>query len=512
MTAPSVRHLVVVLGDQLDRRSAAFDGFDAAQDLVWMAEVAQESTQVWSTQPRIAMFLAAMRHFAEALRTEGLPLQYRQLDDAANRGSLAAELAATLATLRPARVLLVQPGEWRVREALRAVASGAGVPLDEREDRHFLVTPAAFARYAEGRPALVMEHFYRAMRRRHRVLMDGDAPAGGAWNFDAENRSAYDRNGPGFLPPPPAFTPDALTRQAIALVRQRFHDHPGRLDRFAWPVTRTQALAALDAFVADRLPLFGHWQDAMWGGQPWLYHAQISAALNLKLLDPREVIARAEQAYRDGRVPIASAEGFVRQILGWREYVRGIYWREMPGYADLNALDAHAPLPAWYWTGETDMECLRDTIVQTLELGYAHHIQRLMVTGLYALLLGVQPQQVHAWYLAVYVDAVEWVELPNTLGMSQFADGGLLGSKPYVASGQYIARMSDHCRHCRYRPEQRTGDEACPFTTLYWDFLARHAERFAEHPRLQAQVRNLQRLPAAERAAIAAQAQAIRRG
>ncbi|WP_082497656.1 cryptochrome/photolyase family protein [Pseudorhodoferax sp. Leaf267] len=507
---PAIRHLIVVLGDQLDRQSAAFDGFDAAQDLVWMAEVAEESTQVWSTQPRIAMFLAAMRHFAEALRAQGLPLHYRRLDDVANRGTLAAELAESLAALRPARVVLVQPGEWRVREALRQVVAEAGVALNECEDRHFLCTPAAFARHAQGRPELLMETFYRAMRRRHGVLMDGDQPAGGAWNFDADNRSAFGRDGPGFLPEPPAFAPDAITQDVIALVRSRFGEHPGRLDRFAWPLTRAQALAALDAFIADRLEFFGHWQDAMWGGQPWLYHAQLSAALNLKLLDPREVIARAEQAFRDGRVPIASAEGFIRQILGWREYVRGVYWLQMPGYLDLNALDAHAPLPAWYWTGETDLECLRDTITQTLDLSYAHHIQRLMVTGLYALLLGVEPRQVHAWYLAVYVDAVEWVELPNTLGMSQYADGGLLGSKPYVASGQYIARMSDHCRHCRYRPEERTGARACPFTTLYWDFLLRHAERFADHPRMQAQVRNAARLPQAERRAIAEAAAAIR--
>ena len=223
------------------------------------------------------------------------------------------------------------------------------------------------------------------------------------------------------------------------------------------------------------------------------------------------MIARAEAAYRAGQVPIACAEGFIRQILGWREYVRGIYWREMPGYLARNALDAHADLPPWYWTGQTDRECLRDTIAQTLDLGYAHHIQRLMVTGLYALLLGVEPVQVHAWYLAVYVDAVEWVELPNTLGMSQFADGGLLGSKPYVASGQYIARMSDHCRHCRFRPAERTGENACPFTTLYWDFLARHAQRFADHPRLRAQVQNLARLSDAERGAIALRADAIRR-
>jgi deoxyribodipyrimidine photolyase-related protein len=250
----------------------------------------------------------------------------------------------------------------------------------------------------------------------------------------------------------------------------------------------------------------------MWGGQPWLYHAHIAVALNLKLLDPREVIAAAELAYREGRAPLPAVEGFIRQVLGWREYVRGIYWLKMPQYLEMNALGATQDLPAWYWTGDTPMRCLQDAITQTLEHGYAHHIQRLMVTGLYALLLGVSPKQVHAWYLSVYVDAVEWVELPNTLGMSQFADGGLMGSKPYAATGKYIERMSDHCRHCRFDPAQRTGDKACPFTTLYWDFLARHESLLAKNPRMALQVKNLARIGADERVAITLRADAIRRG
>jgi deoxyribodipyrimidine photolyase-related protein len=267
----------------------------------------------------------------------------------------------------------------------------------------------------------------------------------------------------------------------------------------------------MDAFMRERLPLFGPYQDAIWPGEPWLYHAQLSAALNLKLLTPQEVVAAAEAEVRAGRVPLASGEGFIRQILGWREYVRGIYWTQMPGYAQANALEAHEDLPAWYWTGDTNMACLRDAIGQTLAHGYAHHIQRLMVTGLYALLLGVEPAQVHAWYLSVYVDAVEWVELPNTLGMSQHADGGLMASKPYIASGRYIERQSPACRSCRYRPDQRTGPQACPFTTLYWDFLLRHESRFATHPRLAQQVRNAARLDPAEQAAIRQGAHALRK-
>ncbi len=502
----SLRHLVVVLGDQLDRDAAAFDGFDPAQDAVWMAEASDESTHVWSSQQRITLFLSAMRHFAQELLADGIALHYRRLCE----GSLGAALAADLQTLRPQAVVLVQPGDWRVQQALRQ-AVGA-LPLLLREDRHFLCSTAAFTGHAQGRTSLRMETFYRWMRRHHGILMDGDAPAGGRWNFDADNRAAFGPDGPGFLPGPARFAPDGITQDVIALVQTRFAGHPGSVQTFGWPVTRAQALAALQRFVAERLPDFGHWQDAMWSGEPWLYHAQLSAALNLKLLNPREVIAAAEDAWRQRRVPLAAAEGFIRQILGWREYVRGVYWLKMPDYADLNLLGAQEDLPAWYWTGETPMRCLADTIGQTLQHGYAHHIQRLMVTGLYALLHGVQPQPVHAWYLSVYVDAVEWVELPNTLGMSQYADGGLMASKPYVASGRYIQRMSDHCRGCRFDPAQRSGPAACPFTTLYWDFLARPQVLLAGNPRMAAQVQNLARLGAAERSAIAGRAAQVRAG
>ena len=509
MTA--VRTLVVVLGDQLDADASAFDGFDAGCDAVWMAEVEEESTHVHSSKPRIALFLAAMRHFARSLRAAGRRLHYVRLDDPGNRGSLAAELRAAIEAMRPARIVMTAPGDWRVLQSLRACAAAAGVPMEIRDDRHFFGTVREFADHARQRRSLRMEWFYREMRRRHRVLMDGDAPAGGRWNFDAENRSGFGAAGPGALPARPVFAPDAVTREVIALVEACFADHPGTLDGFAWPVTRAQALQALGAFVAQRLAAFGPWQDAMWPGEPWLYHSQLSAALNLKLLTAREVVAAAEAAYRDGRAPLASVEGFVRQVLGWREYVRGVYWTRMPGYLDANALDATRPLPAFYWSGDTDMACLRDAIGQTLRTGYAHHIQRLMVTGLYALLLGVAPREVHAWYLAVYVDAVEWVELPNTLGMSQYADGGLMASKPYVASGRYLARMGGHCRGCRYDPARRDGERACPFTVLYWDFLLRHEARLATNPRMTMALKHLDRLDDAGRRAMRQAADAIRR-
>ncbi len=509
-----MRALIVVLGDQLDRHSSAFAGFEPEHDAVWMAEVPGESTHVWSTQQRIAVFLSAMRHFADLLRREGIPLHYTRLEDAAPQASLASELQAAIARFRPQRLVLCAPGDWRVLRSLRGVAKRAALELDVRDDLHFFGTVRDFAAHAQRRGGLRLEYFYREQRQRHGVLMQAGQPLGGQWNFDAKNRAVFGRDGPGLLPPPPHFEPDAITRDVIDLVKVRFKDHPGALDRFGWPVTRDHALQALSAFVTCRLPTFGRYQDALWPGEPWLYHSLLSSSLNLKLLNAREVVRAAEAAFHAGQAPLESVEGFVRQILGWREYVRGIYWTQMPGYADLNALEATEPLPDWYWTGETQMACLRDTLVQTLNLGYAHHIQRLMVTGLYALLLGVQPQQVCAWYLAVYVDAVEWVELPNTLGMSQYADGGLMGSKPYIASGKYIDRMSGgaHCSRCRYDPSLREGDDACPFTTLYWDFLMRHEAALATNPRMALQVKNVARLDDAQKQAIHERAAAIRSG
>ena len=493
-----MRTLAVVLGDQLDRRSAIFDDWNASTDAIWMAEVAEESTHVPSHPARIALFLSAMRHFRDELESQGLRVYYRLLDDPNNRGSLSAELKAAVAKLRPERIICVEPGDYRVRTALLDAVPA----LDILPDRHFLCSLDQFKAHAHGRKQLRLEYFYREMRRAHGVLMDGNQPAGGDWNYDSENRAAFGKQGPGAVPAPLAFPPDRTTRDVLALVRQRFASHAGSLDHFSWPVSPAQARAALDDFITHRLPHFGAHQDAMWTNQPFLYHSRISAALNLKLLDPREAIAAAENAYRRHDAPLAAVEGFIRQILGWREYVRGIYWRFMPGYADGNALDAHQPLPAFYWTGETEMNCLRDAIGQTLRHGYAHHIQRLMVTGLYALLLGVEPQQIHEWYLAVYVDAVEWVELPNTIGMSQFADGGLMASKPYAATGKYIQRMSNYCDGCRYDPAERTGDCACPFTTLYWDFLIRNEAKLRATPRMELQLRNLDRLSPAQKSLI----------
>lgn len=482
-----MRSLVVVLGDQLEAESAAFDGFDAGRDRVFMAEVSAEGEAVWSHKARIALFLSAMRHFRDELLERGLRVEYVPLSES----TLGAELAKAVARLRPERVVVVEPGEWRVREELlRAVPD-----LEIRPDRHFLCSTAEFGAWAKGRRQLRMELFYREMRRKTGILMEAGRPAGGSFNFDASNRESFGAHGPGPIRPPLSFPPDETTREVLDLVARRFAAHPGSLDRFDGPVTRADALRALDDFLAHRLTSFGRYQDAMWSGEPLLFHSRLSAAMNLKLLDPRAVLRGAEAAWRSGAAPIESVEGFVRQVLGWREYVRGVYWLRMPGYLAENALGADRPLPSFYWTGETEMACLAGVLRQTLDLGYAHHIQRLMVTGLYALLLGVRPEEVHRWYLAVYVDAVEWAELPNVIGMSQHADGGFMASKPYVATGKYLRRMGNACRSCRFDPAKATGEDACPFTTLYWDFLARHRAFLSKNARMLLQVKNLDRLP-----------------
>ena len=510
LTQDRCRNLVIVLGDQLNIESSAFDGFDKQQDAVWMAEASDESTHVWSHKARIALFLAAMRHFRNEIRKRGFNICYRQLDDSKDGRRLAAVLETSVRALKPEKLIVVEPGEWRVRASLLNTAHALGLELEIRPDRHFLCSRDEFAEHAAGRRQLRLEYFYREMRRRHSVLMDGDVPEGGKWNFDRDNRGSFGKAGPPMLPPTRRFRPDAVTREVIGAVNQRFADHPGCLDDFDWPVTRRHALQALEDFIHLRLPFFGQYQDAMWSDEPHLFHSRLSAALNLKLLSPLEVIAAAVDAFNAGEAPLNSVEGFVRQILGWREFVRGVYWRYMPEYLERNSLQDSQPLPGFFWTGETEMNCLSQVIGQTLKYGYAHHIQRLMVTGLFVLLLGVDPKAVHEWYLAVYVDAVEWVELPNTLGMSQFADGGVMASKPYAASGKYIQRMSNYCENCRFNPSRSCGEDACPFTTLYWDFLDRHQELLQKNTRISLQLKNLARKDTAEISAIRAHAHELR--
>lgn len=510
----NVRRLVVILGDQLTLDNPALREFDPTQDCVWMAEVAEESTKVWTHKARITLFLSAMRHFRRLLESKGYPVHYVPLDHPDNQGSLAAQLQHDLSRLTPESVYMTEAGEWDVAQSLEEVVRAAQIPFEVFEDTHFFCSKTEFAQHSKGKKQLRMEFFYRSMRQKYTVLMHGAEPEGGRWNYDQENRGSFDKSGPGAVPVPTAFQPDDITGSVITLVEARFPEHPGSLQAFDWPVTPEQAEQALQDFIAHRLPRFGQYQDAMWyevsRDQPYLYHSRLSAAMNLKLLDPRRVIAATESAYHQGKASLEAVEGFIRQVLGWREYVRGIYWLHMPNYRELNALQANQPLPDFYWTGQTEMRCLNAAIGQTLQYGYAHHIQRLMVTGLFALMLGVNPKTLHEWYLAVYVDAVEWVELPNTLGMSQFGDGGIMASKPYAATGKYIQRMSNYCQHCPYNPAERVGPTACPFTTLYWDFLIRHRVLLSKNPRMGLQLKNVDRLESAEMQAIQAQADGLR--
>ncbi len=483
--------LRLVLGDQLSRSVASLSDLDMSSDVVLMVEAAEESVYVRHHRQKIVLFLAAMRHFAAELLSEGVQVDYVGLDDPANTGSIVGEVERALARHACSKVVLAEPGEWRLRAAIEKWGQHSGVPVEIRVDDRFFASPARFRRWAARRTVWRMEHYYREMRREHSILMEGEGPAGGAWNYDAENRRRLQADVA--VPVRRRFAPDSITREVMELVEARFPDHFGDLEGFAWPVTRRQALEALGDFLEHGLPSFGDYQDAMKEGAPFLYHSLLSPALNLGLLSPREVCAAAEEAWRRGRAPLNAVEGFVRQVLGWREYVRGVYWTLMPDYAESNALGATRPLPGFYWTGDTPMRCLAEAVGATRRHAYSHHIQRLMLTGNFALLAGIAPREIERWYLAVYADAVEWVEMPNTLGMAVFADGGRMASKPYAASGAYIDRMSDFCRSCAFDVKRKLGSRACPFNYLYWAFLIRNRSRLEKNPRMAMPYRNLAR-------------------
>jgi len=492
----SVRRLIIVLGDQLSLEASVFSEFDPKIDMIWMAEVREESTHVPSSKHRIVLFLSAMRHFANEIKERKWPLDYVQIEDPDNSGTIAEQLSKAIKKYTPKQVTVTQPGDFRVLKDIERTCKDMGVDLGVYSDNHFFTEISDFEKHAKSRKQLRMEYWYREQRQRFNILMENGEPVGGQWNFDSDNRQSFGKGGPPLTPKPYSNSIDETTSQVIELIERIYPGHVGELATFAWPVTRDQALKSLELFIDERLQMFGRYEDAMWTQEPWLYHSHISSALNLKLLNPREVVAAAEKAYKLGKAPIESVEGFIRQILGWREFVRGIYWTHMPKYLELNALGAKQRLPSFFWNGETDMNCLKECLGQTFKYGYAHHIQRLMVLGLYTLMFGVDPKEVHEWFLSVYVDAVEWVELPNTLGMSQFGDGGVIASKPYIASGKYIQRMSNYCAGCKFDPSLSVSEKACPVTTLYWDFLIKHKELLSKNPRMGMQLKNLGRLDA----------------
>ena len=495
--------LVLVLGDQLSEGLSALREADRDADTVVMAEVVEEATYVRHHPKKIALIFSAMRKFAAVLEDAGWTVAYSQLDDTDNAGSIVGELLRRAEQTGAQEAICTEPGEWRLINKLTHAPIKTRILPDDR----FLASHAEFEAWADGRKALRMEYFYRDMRRKTGLLMEGDKPAGGQWNFDHDNR----KPAPGdiTIEGPLKFEPDNITGDVLALVEAQFDGHFGDLRPFWFATTRAQALEALDHFITHSLPRFGDFQDAMLRGEEFLFHAILSPYLNIGLLGPLEICQAAEAAYKSGDAPINAVEGFIRQIIGWREYVRGIYFLEGPEYAQRNALNQTRDLPGVYWGGETKMACMAAAIDQTAREAYAHHIQRLMVTGNFALLAGIDPSQVSDWYLEVYADAFEWVEAPNVVGMSQFADGGVIASKPYVSSGAYINRMSDYCKGCAYKVSQKTGEGACPFNTLYWHFLDRHRDRFSGNARMGNMYRTWDRMDEDKRKTVLADADAV---
>ena len=488
----SMTVLVPIFADQLSRRLSSLMNAKKEVTLVLMMEVEDEASNVWHHRRKLVFLFSAMRHFAQELREAGWAVEYVRLNDKANTVSFSGEIKRLAGMHDVERVQVTEPGDWRVDQAMRGIGEELGIPVRIMTDDRFLTTKAEFREWAQGRKQLRMEYFYREKRRQTGLLMDGDNPQGGEWNYDSENRKPA--KGDLFMPQPLGFEPDAVTSDVIEMVLERFPDRFGEVSDFRMAVTSTDAGKAAGHFMSCALESFGDYQDAMLEGEAFLYHSILAPYMNAGLLDPLELCRMAETAYREKRAPLNAVEGFIRQIIGWREYVRGIYWLKMPDYLDGNFLDARRPLPEFYWTGATRMNCVSQVVGQTRKHAYSHHIQRLMITGNFALLAGIRPQEVHEWYLAVYADAFDWVEVPNTIGMALFADGGVMASKPYAASASYINRMSDFCGACHYDHGARTSDTACPFNALYWDFLARNREKLENNPRMKMMYRNLDRM------------------
>ncbi|MEE4208393.1 MAG: cryptochrome/photolyase family protein [Parvularcula sp.] len=486
--------LRLVLADQLTRDVAGLRGADQKEDVILMAEVMEEATYVRHHKQKIVFLFSAMRAFADSLREEGFEVRYIKLDDKENEGSLFGEVKRAFAETECEELVVTACGEYRLAEDMEGWSRKLNRPITIKDDDRFICTLPEFRSWASDRKQLRMEYFYREMRKKTGLLMKDGEPEGGQWNFDQDNRKRL----PDDYAPPKAPEPyrHEIVDEVMALVEERFSDHFGTLDNYVYGITRDDALKRLDAFVEESLPRFGDYQDAMATGEDFLNHSLLSVYLNAGLLTPLEICRAAEDAYQEGRVPRNAAEGFIRQIIGWREYVRGVYWLKMPEYKETNALDADRPLPEFYWTGETDLHCVAEAVRNTRDNAYAHHIQRLMITGNLALLLGVLPEEINEWYLIVYADAYEWVQLPNTHGMAMWADGGVLGSKPYAGSGSYINRMSNYCKSCRYKVSKRSGEDACPFNYLYWDFIMRNEKKLRGNPRMGMMYKTLDKMDA----------------
>ncbi len=475
--------LCFLLGDQLTDSLASLAAIDKRDDLVFLCEVMEEATYVKHHPKKIAFLFSAMRHFAARLKEMGYRVRYTRYDDAGNTGCFEGELSRVIHEENISEVHVTHPGEWRVLHKMAALEKQGLSPLTIHEDNRFLCSIDEFNHWVKNKKQWRMEYFYRMMRQKHRILVDSQGkPAGGAWNYDGQNRK--NANHIKAFPSRLTHPIDEETSAVLSLVEKEFSNHFGQLHPFNFAVTREQALGEANYFIEHCLMYFGDYQDAMRASEVNLYHSKLSFYLNTGLLLPLELCRMAEDAFQQKKCPLNAAEGFIRQILGWREYVRGIYWRLMPDYANRNYFNASKPLPALFWGQDTQMFCMKEVVRQTQAEAYSHHIQRLMVTGNFALLAGLHPKEVCEWYLAVYADAYEWVELPNTLGMALYADGGVLASKPYAASGKYIQKMSNFCQTCVYNPGEVVGENACPFNSLYWNFMARHQDLLKNNPRL----------------------------
>jgi deoxyribodipyrimidine photolyase-related protein len=484
--------LFFVLGDQLSHTLPALKAMRAGTDVIWMAELRSEAQRVRHHKKKLVFIFSAMRHFAQELIAMGHTVQYTDYSDVDNAGSFTGELRRALDSGDFTEVHYTEPSEYAVAQEWLQCEHAFSIDFVRHSDQRFLASKKDFQDWSRGKKQLRMEFFYREMRRRYQVLMEQDQPIGGQWNYDAQNRKPPKRGLK--IPAPYAIQPDAITQTVVHLVAEEFTDHFGHVEPFSYAVTAEEARDALEKFIVERLSQFGDYQDAMLQGEAWMYHSHIALYLNCGLLLPMECIRAAECAYQEGAAPLNAVEGFIRQILGWREFVRGLYWQRMPAYAEANYFDAQRALPDFFWTGTTDMNCLHQCITETERHAYAHHIQRLMVLGNFCLLCGIQPQAVNEWFWVVYADAYEWVELPNVSGMALFADGGLLASKPYAASGAYINKMSNYCKNCRYSPSQKNGANACPFNYLYWDFLQREAPKLQKNPRMGMPYRTLSKM------------------
>ena len=474
--------LRVVMGDQLTHHLASLREADKMSDVIVMGELSAEATSVRHHKKKIALIFAAMRHFAKELTEAGFQVIYQHYDHDHGANSFSELLQDAAEQTGLQNIVMTRASEYRVYDWQRQFQESWPGQVQLYEDDRFLASHEDFAIWAKGKRQLRMEFFYREMRRKYNILLDEDKPVGGQWNYDSENRKPP-KSGL-VVPSKTSFAPDEITKDVLQLVEDYFADHFGDLHPFDMAVTRAQALEVLEHFITDRLVDFGNYQDAMVQDEPFMFHAHIGAYLNIGLLTPLEVIEKVEFAYHHQNAPLNAVEGFIRQILGWREYIRGIYWQFMPDYAAQNALEANRPLPQFFWDANTKMNCLKQSISQTITHAYAHHIQRLMVIGNFSLLAGLSVREVNEWFLIVYSDAFEWVEMPNVSGMVLFADDGIVASKPYSAGGNYIDKMSNYCANCHYKVKVKTGEEACPFNYLYWDFLLRHEDKLRGNPRL----------------------------